>query len=72
MLMVGKTSEETNLVNFIEKNKLYYDGYYWFVLCIQHHFSPATHNSLKINPTNQQSLRIEFKFKFKFAKTFCL
>ena len=32
-----------NLVH-IEKNKVYYDdGDYWFVLCIQHHVSLATH-----------------------------
>ena len=43
MLLVGKTSEETNLVPFIENIKVYYDGDFWFVLCIQHHFSPATH-----------------------------
>ena len=40
---IGKTSEETNLGPFIEKNKVYYDGDYWFVVCIQRHFSLATH-----------------------------
>ena len=46
VIMVGKSSEQTNLGQCIQKNrpKVVYImmGDYWLVVCIQHHLSPAT------------------------------